>query len=122
MGMNQAIAKECITTNCRAVVIHAGEWQSLIIVHDNILLSLNWSFDLIATRRNTHKAVVSFEPITSLKPNELWKVGKDKKSQPQGKSKKAKRMRLNTDDEEESDSFQSQSMDMWKPTKGPRNP
>ncbi|CAG8815047.1 14264_t:CDS:2 [Cetraspora pellucida] len=88
MGMNQATAKECITTNCRAVVMHA------------------------ATRRNTHKAVVSFEPITSLKPNELWKFGKDKKSQPQSKSKKAKRMRPNTDDEEESESFQSQSMDM----------
>ncbi|GET04309.1 ribonuclease P protein subunit p30-like [Rhizophagus clarus] len=25
------------------------------------------------TRRNTHRAVVSFEPISSLKPNELWK-------------------------------------------------
>ncbi|CAG8693391.1 25957_t:CDS:2, partial [Gigaspora margarita] len=50
MGMNQAIAKECITTNCRSVVIHA--------------------------------AVVSFDPITSLKSNELWKVGKDKKSLP----------------------------------------
>ncbi|CAG8510753.1 12291_t:CDS:2 [Dentiscutata erythropus] len=76
MGMNQATAKESITTNCRAVVIHA------------------------ATRRDTHKAVVSFEPITSLKPNELWKIGKDKKSQAMGKSKKAKRMRPNTDDEE----------------------
>ncbi|CAG8538630.1 3081_t:CDS:2, partial [Scutellospora calospora] len=49
MGMNQAIAKECITTNCRALVIRA------------------------ATRRDTHRAVVSFKPITSLKSNELWK-------------------------------------------------
>ncbi|RIB09478.1 RNase P subunit p30-domain-containing protein [Gigaspora rosea] len=88
MGMNQAIAKECITTNCRSVVIHA------------------------ATRRNTHKAVVSFDPITSLKQNELWKVGKDKKSLPTGKSKKAKRMRPNSDDEDESESSQLQNMDM----------
>ncbi|CAB4434337.1 unnamed protein product [Rhizophagus irregularis] len=80
MGMNQAMAKDCISTNCRAVVMHA------------------------ITRRNTHRAVVSFEPISSLKPNELWKVGSDKKNTGKtdfkGKST-VKRVRLSKDDEEE---------------------
>ncbi|GET04310.1 ribonuclease P protein subunit p30 [Rhizophagus clarus] len=56
MGMNQAMAKDCISTNCRAVVMHAS--------------------------RNTSKYTSCsriFEPISSLKPNELWKVGDDKK-------------------------------------------
>jgi hypothetical protein len=26
MGMNQAIAKDCISTNCRAVVMHASKY------------------------------------------------------------------------------------------------
>ncbi|GET04308.1 ribonuclease P protein subunit p30-like [Rhizophagus clarus] len=81
MGMNQAMAKDCISTNCRAVVMHAK------------------------TRRNTHRAVVSFEPISSLKPNELWKVGDDKKNINVGKTdfkgkSKVKRIRLSKDDEE----------------------
>ncbi|GET04307.1 ribonuclease P protein subunit p30 [Rhizophagus clarus] len=80
MGMNQAMAKDCISTNCRAVVMHAK------------------------TRRNTHRAVVSFEPISSLKPNELWKVGDDKKNINVGKTdfkgkSKVKRIRLSKDDE-----------------------
>jgi len=80
MGMNQAMAKDCISTNCRAVVMHA------------------------TTRRNTHRAVVSFEPISSLKPNELWKVGSDKKNTGKtdfkGKSK-VKRVRLSEEENDE---------------------
>lgn len=47
---------------------------------------------------------MSFEPISSLKPNELWKVGSDKKNTGKtdfkGKST-VKRVRLSKDDEEE---------------------
>ncbi|RIA92412.1 RNase P subunit p30-domain-containing protein [Glomus cerebriforme] len=92
MGMNQATAKDCVSTNCRAVVMHAK------------------------TRRNTHRAVVSFEPISSLKPNELWKVGSSekntRKTDSKGKSK-AKRIRLDKDyEEEENEAEQSQDMEV----------
>ncbi|KAG9304642.1 hypothetical protein G9A89_020206 [Geosiphon pyriformis] len=53
MGMNQAVAKDCISTNCRAVLYHAF------------------------TRRDTHKAVISSVPVSSLKPNEMWTLGRD---------------------------------------------
>ena len=70
----------------------------------------------IATRRNTHRAVVSFEPISSLKPNELWKVGSDKKNTGKtdlkGKSN-VKRVRLSKDDEEEEEEAEtSQGMEI----------
>ncbi|CAJ0842750.1 16703_t:CDS:2 [Entrophospora sp. SA101] len=55
MGMNQALSKDCITTNCRAVVMHA------------------------ATRRNAHKAVISFKPVSSLKQSDLWRIECEKK-------------------------------------------
>ncbi|CAG8656771.1 15062_t:CDS:2, partial [Acaulospora morrowiae] len=72
MGMNQALAKECISTNCRSVLMHA------------------------ITRQRTHKAVVSFEPVSSLKQNDLWKVKRSRKEE----SKKAKRKKI--DDSEKS--------------------
>jgi len=31
MGMNQAMAKDCISTNCRAVVMHASKHLTLYI-------------------------------------------------------------------------------------------
>ncbi len=74
----------------------------------------------IATRRNTHRAVVSFEPVDSLKPNEMWKVGHDekdttkktKKTDSKGKSK-TKRVRLSKDDNAvENEAEKSQDMEI----------
>ncbi|RHZ65096.1 hypothetical protein Glove_319g29 [Diversispora epigaea] len=78
MGMNQATAKECISTNCRSVVMHA------------------------ATRRNTHKAAASFEPITSLKLNDLWKIGKEKSSN-NSNDNNLKRMKFSEEEEGDDD-------------------
>ncbi|RUS16090.1 hypothetical protein BC938DRAFT_476711, partial [Jimgerdemannia flammicorona] len=50
-GLNQATAKDCISTNCRAAVFHA------------------------ATRRDTHKSIIRHDPVQSLKPSETWKLG-----------------------------------------------
>ena len=75
----------------------------------------------IATRRNTHRAVVSFEPVDSLKPNEMWKVGHDEKGTTTKKTKKtnskrkskSKRVRLSKiDDVEENDAGKSQDMEI----------
>ncbi|CAG8438684.1 3550_t:CDS:2 [Funneliformis caledonium] len=84
MGINQAMAKECISTNCRAVVMHA------------------------TTRRNTHRAVISFEPISSLKQNEMWKIGHDEKVLTEKMDFKgiSKRVRLSNDDENEVEQLQ----------------
>ena len=72
---------------------------------------------LKVTRRNTHRAVVSFEPISSLKQNELWKVGCDEKTAEKTESKgesSAKRIRLSEDDDdiEKNKSDESQDMEM----------
>ncbi|KAG0043761.1 hypothetical protein BGZ83_011059 [Gryganskiella cystojenkinii] len=55
LGLNQAVAKDCLTSHCRAVAIHAE------------------------TRRNTIRAVVSVEPVASLAENETWKLGNKKR-------------------------------------------
>ncbi|RUS13723.1 RNase P subunit p30-domain-containing protein [Endogone sp. FLAS-F59071] len=50
-GLNQADAKDCISTNCRTVVYHS------------------------ITRRKTHKAVIRHDSVRSLQPDEAWKIG-----------------------------------------------
>ncbi|GJJ74653.1 ribonuclease P/MRP protein subunit RPP1 [Entomortierella parvispora] len=55
LGLNQAVAKDCISSHCRSVAIHAE------------------------TRRNTIRAVVSVEPVASLAENEQWKMGNKKR-------------------------------------------
>ncbi|KAF9969007.1 hypothetical protein BGZ73_008846, partial [Actinomortierella ambigua] len=59
LGLNQAVAKECISAHCRAVTVHAE------------------------TRRNTVRAVASTEPIASLAENEQWKLGTKRKTEKQ---------------------------------------
>ncbi|KAF9436862.1 Ribonuclease P protein subunit p30 [Entomortierella beljakovae] len=55
LGLNQAISKDCLTSHCRSVVIHAE------------------------TRKNTTRAVVSVDPVSSLEENEQWKLGNKRK-------------------------------------------
>lgn len=57
LGLNQAMAKDCLSSHCRAVVMHAE------------------------TRRNTTRAVISVAPVTSLTEAEQWKLG-NKRKQP----------------------------------------
>ncbi|ORX50653.1 PHP domain-like protein [Piromyces finnis] len=50
-GLNQALAKNCITSNCRKVLLHSK------------------------TRKNIHKGVVSISTLDELEPEESWKAG-----------------------------------------------
>ncbi|KAF9304161.1 hypothetical protein BGZ74_002248 [Mortierella antarctica] len=54
LGLNQAVAKDCLSSHCRAVAVHAE------------------------TRRNTTRAVISVDPVSSLTETEAWKLGKRK--------------------------------------------
>ncbi|KAF9121045.1 hypothetical protein BGW39_010899 [Mortierella sp. 14UC] len=51
LGLNQAVAKDCLSSHCRAVAMHAE------------------------TRRNTNRAVMSVAPVASLAETEQWKLG-----------------------------------------------
>ncbi|KAF9209911.1 hypothetical protein BGZ49_009837, partial [Haplosporangium sp. Z 27] len=70
MGLNQATAKDCLSSHCRGVIIHAE------------------------TRRNTTRAVISVNPVSSLTATEQWKLGdkrkKDSDSKDAAHRKKAK--------------------------------
>ncbi|KAI8601667.1 RNase P subunit p30-domain-containing protein [Dissophora ornata] len=55
LGLNQAVAKDCLSSHCRAVIMHAE------------------------TRRNTTRAVISVDPVSSLTENEQWKLGNKRK-------------------------------------------
>jgi len=50
-GLNQALAKNCLTNNCRKVLLHSK------------------------TRKNIHKGVVSISTLDELEPEESWKAG-----------------------------------------------
>ncbi|KAF9171817.1 hypothetical protein BGX21_001108 [Mortierella sp. AD011] len=70
LGLNQATAKDCLSSHCRGVVIHAE------------------------TRRNTTRAVISVDPVSSLAETEQWKLGNKRKKSSDSKDavlrKKAK--------------------------------
>ncbi|KAF9191022.1 hypothetical protein BGZ51_007855 [Haplosporangium sp. Z 767] len=55
LGLNQAVAKDCLSSHCRAVAIHAE------------------------TRRNTMRAVISVDSASSLAQSEQWKLGNKRK-------------------------------------------
>ncbi|KAF9216508.1 hypothetical protein CPC16_002805 [Podila verticillata] len=55
LGLNQAVAKDCLSSHCRAVAVHAE------------------------TRRNTTRAVISVDPVSSLTETEAWKLGNKRK-------------------------------------------
>ncbi|KAG0331250.1 Ribonuclease P protein subunit p30 [Podila humilis] len=61
LGLNQAIAKDCLSSHCRAVSVHAE------------------------TRRNTTRAVISVDPVSSLAENESWKLGGTKRKKTDAK-------------------------------------
>lgn len=50
-GLNQALAKNCLTRNCRSVLLHSK------------------------TRKSIHKGVVSISTLDELEPEESWKAG-----------------------------------------------
>ncbi|KAG0028098.1 hypothetical protein BGZ81_005007 [Podila clonocystis] len=69
LGLNQAVAKDCLSSHCRAVAVHAE------------------------TRRNTTRAVISVDPVSSLTETEAWKLGNKRKGDTKDNSntnKKAK--------------------------------
>ncbi|KAG0266091.1 hypothetical protein BG011_003299 [Mortierella polycephala] len=55
LGLNQATAKDCLSSHCRAVAVHAE------------------------TRRNTMRAVISVDSASSFAQNEQWKLGNKRK-------------------------------------------
>ncbi|KAG0335577.1 hypothetical protein BG000_007404 [Podila horticola] len=55
LGLNQAVSKDCLSSHCRAVAVHAE------------------------TRRNTTRAVISVDPVASLTETEAWKLGNKRK-------------------------------------------
>lgn len=55
LGLNQAVAKDCLSSHCRAVAVRAE------------------------TRRNTTRAVISVDPLSSLTETEAWKLGNKRK-------------------------------------------
>ncbi|KAF9405472.1 hypothetical protein BGZ94_003526 [Podila epigama] len=65
LGLNQAVAKECLSSNCRAVIFHAE------------------------TRRNTVRAVASVDPVSSLTETEAWKLGAKKRAGTEQETKDA---------------------------------
>ncbi|CAG8674574.1 2496_t:CDS:2, partial [Ambispora leptoticha] len=80
MGMNQEVSKDCISTNCRALLYRA------------------------MTRRDVHKSVIASAPISSMKPYEMWKLGRDEnmlKGQQSESSKKRKRSKKAKEDSED---------------------
>ncbi|KAF9954583.1 Ribonuclease P protein subunit p30 [Mortierella alpina] len=66
LGLNQAVAKDCLSSHCRAVAIHAE------------------------TRRNTMRAVISVDPVSSLTEAEQWKLGNKRKKGDTGESEQKK--------------------------------
>ncbi|KAF9581924.1 Ribonuclease P protein subunit p30 [Lunasporangiospora selenospora] len=74
LGIGQSAAKDCLSTNCRAVLFHAE------------------------TRRNTTKAVFSAEPSENLQDTEQWKLGNKRKKINLKKARATdKRPRVETD-------------------------
>ncbi|KAG0368339.1 RNase P subunit p30-domain-containing protein [Gamsiella multidivaricata] len=67
LGLNQAVAKDCLSSHCRAVVMHAE------------------------TRRNTTRAVISVDPVSSLTETEQWKLGNNKRKQLDSKEARQKK-------------------------------
>ncbi|KAF9320042.1 hypothetical protein BG003_007404 [Podila horticola] len=67
LGLNQAVAKDCLSSHCRAVAVHAE------------------------TRRNTTRAVISVDPVASLTETEAWKLGNKRKGDTKDDSNTSKK-------------------------------
>lgn len=89
LGLNQAVAKDCLSSHCRAVAVHAGECPRVSNIYD-VLSKGGWSSSstnqlvetfsyTIETRRNTTRAVISVDPVSSLTETEAWKLGNKRK-------------------------------------------
>ncbi|CAG8482967.1 1548_t:CDS:2 [Ambispora gerdemannii] len=79
MGMNQEVSKDCISTNCRAVLYRA------------------------MTRRDIHKSVIASAPISSMKPYEMWKLGRVENMTRGQQSESSKKRKRSKKAKEESD-------------------
>ncbi|KAK3818386.1 MAG: ribonuclease P protein subunit p30-like protein [Benniella sp.] len=67
LGLNQAVAKDCLSSHCRAVVMHAE------------------------SRRNTTRTVISVDPVSSLAESEQWKLGAKRKQPDPSESTRKKK-------------------------------
>lgn len=90
LGLNQAVAKDCLSSHCRAVAVRAGECPGSVSNIYDVLIKGGWSSSFtnqlletfsytLETRRNTTRAVISVDPVSSLTETEAWKLGNKRK-------------------------------------------